>query len=100
MLAKDKFTLLKQQIILVCHERNSGKLIDLALNSGMFVQGEWNYSKLHCSYKDSEGSEIQFSYKSYDPSGPFQNLPDVSKVKLVLLSQNNEIDRYETCFDE
>lgn len=31
-----------------------------------------------------EGAQVQVEHRWYDPSGPFQNLPDMNKVKLEL----------------
>lgn len=35
-------------------------------------------------YKDSAGCEVLLVAKWHDPSGPFQNLPDINRIRLTL----------------
>ncbi len=35
-------------------------------------------------YKDVTGGEITLIAKWHDPSGPFQNLPDINRIRLTL----------------
>lgn len=49
-----------------------------------------------CTYV-SEGGAIRLIYRSYDPSGPFQNLPDRNRYYLTLFEPS---DRYHVDYDD
>lgn len=50
-------------------------------------------------YEDSNGGEIMLIAKWYDPSGPFQNLPDINRIRLTLKMPGQKpieyMDEYE-----
>ncbi|MDO6557748.1 hypothetical protein [Paraglaciecola chathamensis] len=99
MLAQDKFNLIKSYIEESVKTQNSSYLVDRVREMNLDVSGDAHYYRLYCSCNESDGSSILFEFRSYDPSGPFQNLPDVNKIKLQLL-QNNQlvselIERYD-----
>ncbi|KKC92681.1 hypothetical protein WR37_24085 [Vibrio parahaemolyticus] len=63
------------------------------------VSGEFNYMRMEVQKVESDGSRVRLYYKSYDPSGPFQNLPDVSKLQVQLIHGNAVIDELNVRFD-
>ena len=63
------------------------------------VSGDFNYMRMDVQKVESDGSGVRLYYKSYDPSGPFQNLPDVSKIQVQLIQGNTVIDELNVRFD-
>lgn len=43
---------------------------------------------------------VTFRYHSYDPLGPFQNLPDVNKIEIKLIQNDQVIDEHNDYFDD
>ncbi|MBH0010968.1 hypothetical protein I6F66_02610 [Pseudoalteromonas sp. NZS100_1] len=90
MLAEVKFNLIKSYINQSAMIQNSSYLVDRVREMNLSVSGEAHYYRLYCTYNEVDGSSILFEFRSYDPSGPFQSIPDVNKIKLQLL-QNNQV---------
>jgi len=44
--------------------------------------------------------KLSISYRSFDPSGPFQNLPDISRFDLVLLYDNKPTKSHRNEYEE
>ena len=55
-----------------------------------------NNLAFECTYFGFDGA-IKLEYRSYDPSGPFQNLPDRNRYFLTLYG---EADRYSLDYDD
>lgn len=67
-------------------------VIDYAIKLGMLPVGDLNYSNVKVELYDSDGYVVQLELRSYDPSGPFQNLPDITKLHLSLFFSNIKVD--------
>jgi hypothetical protein len=80
--------------------QNSSPLVDKVKALNLNIDGEVNYMNLNCSYQDQAGSSIKFSFRSYDPSGPFQNLPDVNKIEMQLFKNGAVISEINKRFDD
>ncbi|MCE2596391.1 MULTISPECIES: hypothetical protein [Motilimonas] len=82
---------------------------ELDLDTGTFVNalkeldwqisGEFSYMRMDVQKVESDGCRVRLYYKSYDPSGPFQNLPDVNKIQVQLIQGNTVIDELNVRFD-
>lgn len=100
MIAKELFEKIKGYIEEAAQTQNSSPLVDKVRALNLHKTGEINYMNLNCSYDAADGSSIVFSFRSYDPSGPFQNLPDVNKIKLQLLQGGAVISEVSKEFDD
>lgn len=45
-------------------------------------------------YSDAEGGTVRLYAKWHDPSGPFQNLPDITRVRLILSLPGRPLEEY------
>ena len=100
MLAREKY---QQAIVIALEakvEKNSAIIIEKIPGLGMEIVGEKNYMDLKCLYQAEDGSCMKFSYHSYDPSGPFQNLPDINKIKIELFQNSDKLEEYVLEFDD
>ena len=100
MIAKGKFDIIKKYIAESAVKQNSSYLVDKVRQMNLIVSGEANYMKLNCSHQEPDGSSILFSFKSYDPSGPFQNIPDVNKINLQLLQNGEVVEEINERYDD
>ena len=100
LIAAEKFELIKQHIAESVVQQNSSYLVDKVKEMDLSFTGEVNYMCLNCSYIAPDNSSIVFSFKSYDPSGPFQNLPDVNKIKLQLFQNQNLVSEVVERYDD
>jgi hypothetical protein len=100
MLAQGKFDLIKSHIEESAKIQNSSYLVDRVREMNLDVSGEAHYYRLYCSCKESDGSSILFEFRSYDPSGPFQNIPDVNKIKLQLFQDNQLVSELIEQYDD
>jgi len=77
---------LYQLLVSYCEEavttKKSAPLLEKVRALNPVIEGESHYARLKCSFVCTDGHGVQFSYRSYDPSGPFQNLPDVNKIEV------------------
>lgn len=100
MIAKGLFDKIYGYIEEAVRSQNSGPMVDKVKALGLDAEGEVNYMNLKCSYEATDGSSINFSFRSYDPSGPFQNLPDVNKIHLQLLKNGDVVSEVSERFDD
>jgi hypothetical protein len=100
MIAKEVFDKISGYIEQAERTQKSSPLLDQVRALNLEMVGEANYMNLKCSYQAQDGSSIAFEFRSYDPSGPFQNLPDVNKIKLQLLKENSVVSEVSTRFDD
>lgn len=100
MIAKDIFDKISGFIKEAERTQNSSSLMDQVRALNLETIGEANYMNLNCSYQAADGSSINFEFRSYDPSGPFQNLPDVNKIKLQLIQSGSVVSEVATRFDD
>lgn len=100
LLAQNIFNCLKELTIKASSSRNTGIIIDEVPKMDMSILGEYNYMDLQCRHDASDGSAVTFRYHSYDPSGPFQNLPDTNKIDIKLIHHDQVIEEYSCHFDD
>jgi len=100
MIAKDLFEQIAGYIDEAEQLQNSSLLVDKVKALNLKIEGEANYMNLNCSYGAQDGSSIMFSCRSYDPSGPFQNLPDINKIKLQLLQNGSVVSEVSKQFND
>ena len=100
MLAKSKFNLIKSYIEESAKIQNSSYLVDRVREMNLDISGDAHYYRLYCSCNEINGSSILFEFRSYDPSGPFQNILDVNKIKLQLLQNDQLISELIEQYDD
>ena len=100
MLAKVYFENIKQLIDAASKSSDINILLHGLEGMGLIAVGELNSMLANYTYSAPDGSSINFHYHSYDPSGPFQNIPDTNKIKLDLLNEQQVIEEYSTQFDD
>lgn len=100
MIARELYEKIKGYIEEAAETQNSSSLVVKVRDLNLNTTGQVNYMNLNCSYGAPDGSSIVFSFRSYDPSGPFQNLPDVNKIKLQLLQDGAVISEVSKEFDD
>ena len=100
MIAKELFDKISGYIEEAVRTQNSSPLVDKIKILNLNTEGEVNYMNLNCSFDGQDNSSIKFAFRSYDPSGPFQNLPDVNKIKLQLLLNGVIISEINERFDD
>lgn len=100
MIAEQKFYLLQTLIDESKRNRDTNNLINNVKNLNLNIEGESNFMRLNCSFVEVDGSSVHFTYRSYDPSGPFQNLPDINKIRLELRSNGSLIKEYYKEFED
>ena len=100
MIAQDNFNVLKMLIDEASQTQDINSLLDKLKNMNLQAVGELNYMLANYVYQASDGSNIKFHYHSYDPSGPFQNLPDINKIKLELFNGQELIAKHDARFED
>jgi hypothetical protein len=80
MLAKDYFESIKILIENASESSDINILLRGLEDMNLVAVGEINSMLANYTYSTPDGSSIRFHYHSYDPSGPFQNLPDTNKI--------------------
>lgn len=100
MIAKELFDKISIYIQDAVNSRDSSSMVDRIKMLGLQTEGEVNYAHLKCSYVAKDGSSIKFSFRSYDPSGPFQNIPDVNIIQLQLCQNDTVLTEINERFDD
>ena len=75
---------------------------EAALNNG-FTKEDLTHGltvKYLFRYEDNEDGKIEMEWRSYDPSGPFQNLPDMNKIELKCYIKSQLIDQYQVEYED
>ncbi|WP_141246971.1 hypothetical protein [Halomonas salipaludis] len=100
MIAESLFNQIAGYMKEAVRTQSSSLLVDQVNALNLNTEGEVNYMNLKCSYMAKDGSSIEFSFRSYDPSGPFKNLPDVNKIHLQLLKNGDVVSQVSERFDD
>jgi hypothetical protein len=79
--------------------KNDGflEMPEIALHLGMSggrVES-FNALRYEFNFSDSEGHVVSLSIRSYDPSGPFQNIPDINRFTAKLFANGAEIASHD-----
>lgn len=99
MFAKNKFTEIKKIMIDARVNKDTDTLVESIKQLDLNIKDGSNFYYLEAGDEEEDGSSIYFLYRSYDPSGPFQNLPDVNKITLILSKDGKEVDKYNENFE-
>lgn len=100
--AKDLYESLVHSIDSACASENFQEVCNLAIQMGM-TGGEinsFNALRYEFSYLDDEGEIVTLSFRSYDPSGPFQNELDINRFTAKLLSGTREVESYDRQYSD
>jgi hypothetical protein len=98
MSTEEKFIVLQEAVTKACSQKNYFIARDVAASLD-FTETEQPRSmtlSLKYEYRGSDGRSIILIFHSYDPSGPFQNLPDMNKFDLKLLGTSS-VEREFSC---
>lgn len=49
---------------------------------------------------DASGARVELYIRSYDPSGPFQNIPDINRFTVTLTENGVQTARYENEYSD
>lgn len=101
--AKDVFEALKQGIDKAVSDENFMSVCNLAEELRMDGGEEQRSTSLsyRYQYQPGDGQRVSLHVRSYDPSGPFQNIPDINKFTVNLYdSQGNVLGSYERSYSD
>lgn len=86
MIAEKLFDEMKAFVDVACNEKNYFVAVQAAEKFGFQDFPTTSTSQIFSDlrYKDSGGCEVSLVAKWHDPSGPFQNLPDITRIRLTL----------------
>lgn len=102
MLARNLYEAIVTAIDKACASSNFLEVCDVAAQLGM-IGGEvtsFNALRYEFAYTDSEGDQVTLNVRSYDPSGPFQNEPDINRFTVKLISPGREVASHDRQYDE
>ena len=100
MLANEKYKNIVNKIDEAEKHKDINLLLDYLDSLGLSSVGEKNSMLANYELSEADGSKIKVHYHSYDPSGPFQNLPDINKTKIELFNGNNLVSEYSANFED
>lgn len=80
------FEEMKAFVDAACNEKNHSLAVQAAEKFGFHSVPTSSLSQIFADlrYKDTTGGEISLVAKWHDPSGPFQNLSDINRIRLTL----------------
>ena len=86
MNAENIFEEMKAFVSAACNAKDHSLAVQAAEKFGFCSVPTGSLSQIFADlrYKDPNGSEISLVAKWLDPSGPFQNLPDINRILLTL----------------
>jgi hypothetical protein len=92
---KQIFETLRKSINIACLEKSDKPFLIAIENNGFTSEIVTSGSAYAVRYikADDEGSRIVINYRSVDPSGPFQNLPDINKYDIALEVNGKTIEK-------
>ena len=80
----------------LAHFRNAAKnlgLIEEDISTIVNIRYQYTYAL-------PTGEKITGTMRSYDQSGPFQNLPDMNKIEMELVDNGQLIDEYRVSWED
>jgi hypothetical protein len=83
--AQAAYGLVSQTLAQCESDKSDGAAVQMATALG-FVERprRSDYELTHMVFTDSTGSTVTLSQRWHDPSGPFQNEPDIHRVRVTL----------------
>lgn len=100
MIYKEIFEETKSRIDLAC-AANDFRILEL-LDLGFKKEDVKDGRLMHLLFILGEGDneKIEIDFRSYDQSGPFQNLPDMNKFTANYIQNNQVIDTYQNTYED
>lgn len=102
MNSQTNFSSLKRTIQKACTQKNHLAVRDAALVLGFSESDESKTMTLAFKYErvEPDGTSVVLSYRSFDQSGPFQNLPDMIRFELRLMSKGALIEEFKAEYED
>ena len=95
MVAGEIFKTIKVAMNQAKEEQSLGLFRECCSTLGIQETDDGSLVGLRYSYKFTlPDGTIHGSLRSYDQSGPFQNLPDMNKIEMILKCGDDVVDRY------
>ena len=95
------FNELKTALQLSCSARDDSQFRLFLSNNGFTEENTTNGFTFSMRYSlTHENGSIVINYRSYDPSGPFQNLPDENKYDATLTLNGQPVESFATSFTD
>lgn len=102
MQARQVYDSLVTAIDKACESRGFLEVCDVAVRLGM-TGGEvkaFNSLRYEYAYKDDDGQTVDLNVRSYDPSGPFQNEPDINRFTAKLRVNGSEVVSHDRSYTD
>lgn len=102
LLAKTLYDAVASVIDKACESKGFREVCDVAAQLGM-AGGElnsFNALRYEFAYADEVGDQVTLNVRSYDPSGPFQNEPEINRFTVKLISRGREVASHERQYNE
>lgn len=93
---KQIFENLRKSMNIACLEKSDEQFLIAIKNNGFTSENVTSGNTYAVRYikADDEGARIVINHRSVDPSGPFQNLPDINKYEIALEVNGKTIEEY------
>lgn len=101
--ASDVFEALKQGIDKAVSDENFMSVCNLAdeLRMDGGEEGRSTSLSYRYQYQDGDGQQVGLHVRSYDPSGPYQNIPDMNRITVNLYdSKGNVMASYDRSYSD
>lgn len=102
MLANTLYDAVTRAIDKACETQGFLEVCDVAAQLGM-AGGEvksFNALRYEFTYSDSQGNQVTLNVRSYDPSGPFQNEPDINRFTAKLILGGHVVASHDRQYSE
>jgi hypothetical protein len=102
MQAKAIFDAVTRVVDRACESRGFQEVCDSAAKLGMAGGrvSSFNILKYEFTYADGKGGIITLNVRSYDPSGPSQNQPDINRFTVKLLCDGREVESHDRSYED
>lgn len=102
MNSQASFSSLKRAIQNACAQKNHLVVRDAALALGFTESNVSKAMTLALKYEcvEPDGTSVVLSFRSFDQSGPFQNLRDMNRFELRLIAQGELIEEFKAEYED
>lgn len=102
MQARQIYDALVVAIDVACEERGFLEVCDEAIRLGMAGGQTGDIMTLGYKYEytDEESQVVSLYVRSYDPSGPFQNEPDINRFTAKLHTNGREVASHDRSYTD
>ncbi|MDN7754764.1 hypothetical protein [Burkholderia gladioli] len=100
--AKQALDLLADAIARTVAARGFNEVCEYALQLGLTGGQTGSLTKLEYRFEgvDESGARVELHVRSYDPSGPFQNIPDINRFTVTLTENGVQTGRYHDEYND